>query len=258
MVLVVCPNLAVDGTCVIVLSRKGEATVVNETGPTVTEAAALRARVRSLIGESQAVALMGSLPPGLPEDLYAEAVSECRRVGVPCLVDTAGPALEKALSAGPTYAKPNQVEAEALLGRRVLDWHAAAQEIRRRGANVVLISRGARAAFLSSPAFDARLSPPAVPVVNPTGAGDALAAGLLAGHLRDGSLRGPWFWEWPPRRPAFNMAMVAFDRPRSAPSSSDSRRSNSPSRGRTLRVDVDESRAHDSPLDSPSGCSQFL
>jgi len=28
-----------------------------------------------------------------------------------------------------------------------------------------------------------------VPVVNPTGAGDALAAGLLTGHRRGGSLR---------------------------------------------------------------------
>jgi tagatose 6-phosphate kinase len=183
------PMQAENRTCVIVLSRSGEATVVNETGPTVTEAEALRARVRSLIGESQAVALMGSLPPGLPEDLYAEAVSECRRAAVPCLVDTAGPALENALSAGPTYAKPNQMEAEALLGRKIRDWHAAAQEIRRRGANVAMITRGARAAFLSSPAFDARLSPPGVPVVNPTGAGDAFAAGLLAGHLRGGSLR---------------------------------------------------------------------
>jgi len=183
------PMQAENRTCVIVLSRKGEATVVNETGPTVTEVEALRGRVRSLIGESQAVALMGSLPPGLPEDLYAEAVSECRRADIPCLVDTAGPALETALAAGPTYAKPNQVEAEALLGRTVRDWPAAAQEIRERGANVVLITRGARTAFLSGPAFNARLSPPVVPVVNPTGAGDALAAGLLAGHLRGGSLR---------------------------------------------------------------------
>lgn len=183
------PMKAENRTCVIILSRTGEATVVNEDGPTVTEADALRSRMRSLISESQAVALMGSLPPGLPQDLYAEMVRGCRKAGVPCLVDASGPALEPALAAGPTYFKPNQMEAEALLGRGVDDWVGAAREIRERGPEVVLITRGADDAILSGPDLSARLTPPAVPVVNPTGAGDALAAGLLTGHLRGGSLR---------------------------------------------------------------------
>ena len=174
------PMKAENRTCVIILSRTGEATVVNEDGPTVNEADALRSRVRTLISESQAVALTGSLPPGLPQDLYAEMVRGCRKAGVPCLVDASGPALEPALAAGPTYCKPNQMEAEALLDRGVDDWVGAAREIRERGADD---------AILSGPDLSARLTPPAVPVVNSTGAGDALAAGLLAGHLRGGSLR---------------------------------------------------------------------
>jgi sugar/nucleoside kinase (ribokinase family) len=53
----------------------------------------------------------------------------------------------------------------------------------------IVTTRGSRAAFVAGPTFDARLSPPAVSVVNPTGAGDALAAGLLTGHLRGESVR---------------------------------------------------------------------
>ena len=47
-------------TCVIVLSEDGEATVVNESGPTVTESDALMSLVATLIPESDAVAMMGA------------------------------------------------------------------------------------------------------------------------------------------------------------------------------------------------------
>ena len=60
-------------TCVIILSEGGEATVVNETGPTVTESDAFLSVVAGLISESEAIAMMGSLPPGMPADAYAPA-----------------------------------------------------------------------------------------------------------------------------------------------------------------------------------------
>jgi tagatose 6-phosphate kinase len=176
-------------TCIIILSEGGEATVVNEIGPTVTETDALHSRLQSLIPESQAVAMMGSLPPGMPHDFYAQIVRSCREAAVPCLVDASGHALEAALEAGPTYAKPNQAEAEALLGQKPSDWTEAAREIRGRGADVVLVTLGDEGAVLSASGLEARLRQPAVNPVNPTGAGDALAAGLLAGHLRGAPLR---------------------------------------------------------------------
>lgn len=185
------PMKAENRTCVIAVSDDGQATVINEEGPTVAraESEALRTRVQHFLGESQAVALMGSLPPGLPSDFYAEIVTAARERDVPCLVDASGPALESALRAKPSYVTPNEAEAEALLGGGVSDWITAAREIRNRGAEVVLISRGAEDAILSGPEVNARLAPPAVRVVNATGAGDALAAGLLAAHLRGKPLR---------------------------------------------------------------------
>jgi 1-phosphofructokinase family hexose kinase len=176
-------------TCVIILSKYGEATVVNEPGPTVTESDALMSVVARLIPESDAVAMMGSMPPGMPSDSYAQIVKRCRDADVPCLVDTSGPALEAALKERPTYAKPNRAEAEDLLGRSLSDEIAAAREIRGLGAEVVLLTLGDEGAVLSASGLEGRLRPPALTPVNATGAGDALAAGLLAGHLSGSSLR---------------------------------------------------------------------
>ncbi|MEE9179741.1 MAG: 1-phosphofructokinase family hexose kinase [Vicinamibacteria bacterium] len=176
-------------TCVIVLSEDGEATVVNESGPTVTESDALMSLVATLIPGSDAVAMMGSLPPGMPSDSYAQIAKRCRDAEVPCLVDASGPTLESALKERPTYAKPNRAEAEELLGGSLSDEIAAAREIRHLGAEVVVLTLGDEGAVLSASGLEGRLQPPTLAPVNPTGAGDALAAGLLAGHLRGGSLR---------------------------------------------------------------------
>ena len=54
---------------------------------------------------------------------------------------------------------------------------------------MVVLTLGDEGAVLSASGLEGRLQPPTLAPVNPTGAGDALAAGLLAGHLRGGSLR---------------------------------------------------------------------
>ena len=176
-------------TCVIVLTKNGEATVINEAGPPVTESDALFSSVAKLIPESEAVAMMGSLPPGMPSDSYGQIIKQCRNAEVPCLIDTSGPALEAALEERPTYAKPNRLEAEELLGYRVTDEMAAAREIRKLGAEVALLTLGSEGAFLSAAPLEGRLRAPTLTPVNPTGAGDALAAGLIAGHLSGSSLQ---------------------------------------------------------------------
>ena len=144
-------------TCVIVLSTDGEPTVVNESGPTVTESDTLMSLVAGLIPESDAVAMMGSLPPGIPSHSYAQLTKRCRDAEVPCLVDTSGPALEMALEEHPTYAKPNRTEAEELLGHPLSDEIASAREIQSLGAEVVVLTLGNESAVLCASALEGRL-----------------------------------------------------------------------------------------------------
>jgi tagatose 6-phosphate kinase len=185
----------VDGesrTCVIVLAADGEATVVNEPGPRIEGEKSLLERFEARLPQYRAVALMGSLPPGLPEDTFAKMVDSSRKAHVPCLVDTSGAALEAALAARPTYAKPNLAEVEQLLGEKLLteeDWLRGAEKIRSLGAEVAIITLGAQGAVAVGPSVRARMMPPRMAVGNPTGAGDAMAAGLLVGHLRGKKLQ---------------------------------------------------------------------
>jgi tagatose 6-phosphate kinase len=177
-------------TCTILLDRRGSATVVNEAGPEISDAVPLLSAFDALLENARAVAFMGSLPPGLPSDLYATMIARARERGRLSLLDTSGVALRRGLGTGPTIAKPNRAEAEELLGRELstnASRREAAERIRDLGAETAVVTFGAEGFYVasaegvhrgaSSPPGDLRLG-------NPTGAGDALAAGFVAGALR--------------------------------------------------------------------------
>ncbi len=179
-------------TCVILLEPDGAATVINEPGQAV-EGAELLSRFGAWIekGETQAVALMGSLPPGLSAGTYAEMVTRCRERGRFSLVDTSGEPLRPALAAGPDLAKPNRAEAEAILGVELgseSSRRRAVASIRAMGASTVILTLGSEGFLVASEdGLVARCllaSEADLRLGNPTGAGDALAAGLLAGEVR--------------------------------------------------------------------------
>lgn len=85
------------------------------------------------------------------------------------------------------YFLPNEDEARALTGEA--DPRAQAERMLEAGANTVVIKRGADGAFARSrdEAFD--VPAPPIEAVEPSGAGDAFAAGLIVGLLEGWSLR---------------------------------------------------------------------
>ena len=62
-----------------------------------------------------------------------------------------------------------------------LDAEAAARELVARGVGAVAVSLGPDGAFVATRGAEARIRPPAVPVVSTVGAGDAMVAGILTG-----------------------------------------------------------------------------
>jgi tagatose 6-phosphate kinase len=98
--------------------------------------------------------------------------------GVPVVVDVSGPALLAAARAGATILKPNLEESLDATGTSTLT--AARAALLALGAGTVVISRGADG--LTAGDATAEHEVPAVPGVsgNPTGAGDAATAGLVA------------------------------------------------------------------------------
>jgi tagatose 6-phosphate kinase len=175
-------------TVAVVDTASGDTTQLNEPGPTVTAAEwnAFRARFTELLDGARAVALCGSLPPGIHVGAYAELIRLARTAGVPVLLDTSGEPLRRGIAARPDLVKPNADELAQLTGAR--EPHRATRDARRRGARAVVSSLGPEGMLAATPEGLWRATPPAAVKGNPTGAGDSAVAGLLSGLVDD----APW------------------------------------------------------------------
>ncbi|WP_435974766.1 1-phosphofructokinase family hexose kinase [Streptomyces sp. Qhu_M48] len=175
-------------TVAIVDATTGDTTQLNEPGPTVTAAewTAFRTRFTALLDGATAVALCGSLPPGIHVGAYAELVRLARAAAVPVLLDTSGEPLRRGIAARPDLVKPNADELAQLTGSR--EPLRATRDARGRGARTVVSSLGPEGLLAATPEGLWRAAPPAAVKGNPTGAGDSAVAGLLSGLADD----APW------------------------------------------------------------------
>ncbi|KIF69313.1 sugar kinase [Streptomyces sp. AcH 505] len=175
-------------TVAVVDAATGDTTQLNEPGPVVSAAewAAFLDTYARLIDGADAVALCGSLPPGIHVGAYAELVRLARGAGVPVLLDTSGEPLRRGVAARPDLVKPNADELARLTGSR--EPLRATRDARRRGAHAVVASLGPEGLFAATPEGLWRAAPPASVKGNPTGAGDSAVAGLLSGLVE----RLPW------------------------------------------------------------------
>lgn len=135
-------------------------------------------RLRALVRPGDTVAVAGSFPPGTPASAVAGVVDAAQAHGARALVDTSGPLLLAAADAGAALVKANATEVRDATG--LDDLVAAAERLGTNGSTVV-VSLGAEGALLreADGTVHRRTAVPDV-VGNPTGAGDAATAGLLA------------------------------------------------------------------------------
>ncbi|MFF8836370.1 1-phosphofructokinase family hexose kinase [Streptomyces sp. NPDC015130] len=175
-------------TVAVVDTSTGDTTQLNEPGPAITPAewAGFRTRFTELLDGARAVALCGSLPPGIHVGAYAELIRLARAAAVPVLLDTSGEPLRRGIAARPDLVKPNADELAQLTGSR--EPHRATRDARRRGAHAVVSSLGPEGLLAATPEGLWRAAPPAAVRGNPTGAGDSAVAGLLSGLVDE----APW------------------------------------------------------------------
>jgi fructose-1-phosphate kinase PfkB-like protein len=122
----------------------------------------------------------GSIPPGVPADLYARLIAAGRKKKVKTLLHADGDSLRQGIEERPTVVTPNGQEAERLLGRSLLTrthYLEAAATIRKMGPEAVILSLGSRGAVGAFQIGLAEAIPPRVDSLCPIGAGDALTAG---------------------------------------------------------------------------------
>lgn len=167
-------------TTAIVDDLTGAVTMLSE--PAVLDDwAAFVAPVAALITAADVVVLSGSLPSGAPADGWAQLITAARAQRRRVIVDSSGPALEAALAAGPTVIKPNADELRDLTHER--DPLRAAVSLAERWATTVVASTGAEGLVAAGTQGVWRARPSRALAGNPTGAGDAVVAGLARGLL---------------------------------------------------------------------------
>jgi len=175
-------------TNVNVLAADGTVTELLEPGPMISqkELGDFRKQFLGCLERCEMVVLSGSVPEGVPVDIYAQLTEECHRAGRRVCLDTSGELLRKGIVAGPDVIKPNRVELEALAGRPLThreELVAESQKLISQGVGKVVVSLGAEGLLYVEAERDFFQMARKVTVVNTVGCGDTVVASLCMSEL---------------------------------------------------------------------------
>ena len=165
-----------------------EGTEINGIGPKIPEKELdkLLERVQQL-KQGDFLVLSGSIPAGVPNDIYAKIMSMAAGNGVEVIVDATGPLLRETLPYHPFLIKPNHHELGDLFGVEMKERSELmpyARKLQEEGARNVLVSMASKGAVLLSEDGQVfEMDAPKGLVKNSVGAGDSMVAGFLAGWL---------------------------------------------------------------------------
>lgn len=166
---------------------------VNEKGPQIqkNEIDLLIERVTALASPNNLWVLSGSLPPGVPVDIYNTLIYLIKSKGGSVILDTSGVALKEGLKAGPKLVKPNLFELSQLTGSELnsLDMVLAKlDQVGKVGAENLAVSAGSHGALITDGDQAWVCVPPQIKEINPVGAGDAMVAGLTRSYFNGDDL----------------------------------------------------------------------
>ncbi|MFJ4651234.1 hexose kinase [Nocardia sp. NPDC088792] len=188
-------------TVVITESADGTTTGLWEPGARLNHPHAvdrLRLRITGLLPTLRGLVISGSLPEGVDPSLPAELARTALAAGVPTICDVDGPALIAAAAIPGVVLMPNEDELAHLTGVRgparpaaadaVI---AAARSLLAAGVRAVIATRGAAGMVACTRAGSWSAALPKPVSGNPTGAGDAATAAIVA------ALAGTTEPDWP-------------------------------------------------------------
>ncbi len=164
-------------------TRAHQQTIINARGPHISreELARLIEKLRRISPLPDAMVISGSVPPGVPADIYYSLIRESRRYRVRTILDSAIRWLREGIRAKPYLIKPNVSEAEELLETELPTEEAiirAALDLVKMGIEVAVISRGKDGLIAATKESVVKAVPPSVKVRSAVGAGDCTLAGL--------------------------------------------------------------------------------
>ena len=170
-----------------IVDEGGQVTEILEPGASIApeELVVFQNEYARLLKESReqvSVILSGSLPAGLPVEIYHSLVEKAHRLHARVYLDSSGEPFDRALAAKPGFVKPNREEAEAWSGQAI-DSPASAENVLaamlRAGAAAGAISLGADGlVWLSSGERAILARVPQIAIRSTVGSGDSALAGF--------------------------------------------------------------------------------
>lgn len=159
-------------------------TRIDAPGPQISKShlKKLTAKISRIKPKPDFLVLAGSVPPGVPDDIYRQLIDEAKKNGIKTVLDSDNKWLTEGIKALPNVIKPNVHEAGELLGRQLRDEAAIIKAVKtlvKRGIEVAVISRGKDGLIVASEETLIKVIPPRVEVRSTVGAGDSTIAGLV-------------------------------------------------------------------------------
>lgn len=168
-----------------------EGTEINGIGPQITREGVekLFAKVEKLEA-GDILVLAGSIPGGVPQDIYRQMLQRLEGKRVKTVVDATGDLLLDTLSYHPFLIKPNHQELSELFQVKLCtrqDVIPYAEKLQKLGARNVLVSlAGDGAVLIDEEGRIYESDAPKGKLINGVGAGDSMVAGFLAGYDKGG------------------------------------------------------------------------
>ncbi len=183
--------------------------LVNEPGPHVLLGAIdeMMEKAGKYANPGDIWVVAGSIPPGVPEDFYANLIRMLKAKGVQVVFDATAVPYNLGIKEIPWLLYPEVTEAERLVGFEIKNFDMAkraAMSFLQQGIEYVALMLENGGVLLSAKSLMVMASPIKVPVLRVTGARGALCAGLV-----DGFVRGLDLVEIARRAAAFRAAYIS-------------------------------------------------
>lgn len=171
--------------------KTGQHTLLSETGPKITDydLEMLKSIFYRVMSQCTVVTLSGSLPRGVPVNIYGDLISIAKEREVKTILNTSGEQFIKGLEKRPFLAKPDLRESNRVFGIKIdkeKDAIKAAKEVVQRGAEIGVVSLQNEKDVIATQDEIWFAESTYHKIVNVIGAGDALVAGFAVALSEEG------------------------------------------------------------------------
>jgi tagatose 6-phosphate kinase len=178
--------LHIDGEsriCIAIMDRERiTSTEILEPGPSISQkdCDSFIKDYEKCLSSFSVITASGSLPSGVPTDLYKILIEKAKQMGKKFILDTSGEYLKNGIKGRPYMVKPNLEEMENIMGKKftkLSDKINCLHSLKESGIELPCMTLGREGALAVLEDGAYRFSAEEIQVVNTVGSGDSFVAG---------------------------------------------------------------------------------